>query len=89
MSSESLSEMTDEERTSYWNEKVSSELVGKTITAVRYFHQHESDFEGWSKRPVQIELDNVYVLIPMMDDEGNDGGSIATNIESLTTIPVL
>ena len=30
----------------------------------------------WFKRPVVIHLDNDTMLIPSMDDEGNDGGSL-------------
>ena len=30
----------------------------------------------WFKRPVVIHLDNDTMLIPSMDDEGNDGGAL-------------
>jgi len=43
----------------------------------------------WYKRPVAICLDNKYWLIPMMDDEGNDGGAISTTFDDLGTIPVI
>jgi hypothetical protein len=81
--------MSEEDRTKYWENLIADELVGRKIVSVRYWTQAEADFEDWYQRPVQIELDNGYVLIPMRDDEGNDGGSIATNIEALPTIPVL
>ena len=89
MSSENLSEMSEEDRTKYWEDLVASELVGRKIVSVRYWTQAEVDFEDWYQRPVQIELDNGYILVPLRDDEGNDGGSIGTNIEALPTIPVL
>ena len=43
----------------------------------------------WYKKPIAICLDNRHWLIPMMDDEGNDGGSIQTTISELQTIPVI
>ena len=89
MPKKALSEMSKEERTKHWEGLVASKLVGRKIVSVRYWTQTEVDLQDWHQRPVQIELDNGYVLIPMRDDEGNDGGSIGTNIEGLNTIPVL
>ena len=43
----------------------------------------------WYKTPIAIQLDNRIWLIPMADDEGNDGGSISTNIENLQIIPTI
>ena len=43
----------------------------------------------WYKTPVAIQLDNKEWLIPMSDDEGNDGGSISTTIKGLPCIPVI
>ena len=43
----------------------------------------------WYKKPIAICLDNRDWLIPTMDDEGNDGGSISTTIKELGTIPVI
>ena len=43
----------------------------------------------WHKRPIAIQLDNKYWLIPMMDDEGNDGGAMCTTFKNLSTIPVI
>ena len=44
---------------------------------------------GWYKRPITLELDDDTILIAQMDDEGNDGGAIYTNIKELQTIPVI
>ena len=41
----------------------------------------------WSSRPIEITLSNGVLLVPTQDDEGNNGGSIATNITELPTIP--
>jgi len=43
----------------------------------------------WYKRPIAIQLDGKYWLVPMMDDEGNDGGAMSTTFEDLSVIPVI
>ena len=43
----------------------------------------------WYKKPCAIQLDNKYWLVPMQDDEGNDGGAISTTFKDLRTIPVI
>ena len=48
-----------------------------------------SERKWWSKSPVVIELDDGIHLIPMSDDEGNDAGAIATNLDDLPIIPPL
>ena len=49
----------------------------------------EMDDWMWYKTPIAIQLDNKVWLIPMADDEGNDGGSISTTIKGLPCIPVI
>ena len=44
---------------------------------------------GWSKRPIQILLNNGVWLTITQDDEGNNGGAIHTNIKKLEIIPVI
>tara|TARA_R100001086_G_scaffold177325_1_gene97951 strand:- start:7875 stop:8129 length:255 start_codon:yes stop_codon:yes gene_type:complete len=73
----------------YWTKLISKHLVGKTITKVEYIGDDEMEENMWYKKPVAIQLDNRHWLIPMMDDEGNDGGSIQTTISELQTIPVI
>lgn len=73
----------------YWTEKIAKHLVGKKITKVEYMTRHEMEDNMWYKRPIAIQLDNKYWLVPMMDDEGNDGGAISTTFTDLGTIPVI
>lgn len=74
----------------YWTDKISKKLVGKTITKVGYLSVDETEDRMWYKRPCCIQLDNQYWLIPMADDEGNDGGSVSVSfMKGLTTIPTL
>ena len=78
-----------EEVEKYWTDKISENLIGRKITKVEYIDDKEMEDNMWYKRPVAICLDNKYWLIPMMDDEGNDGGAISTTFDDLGTIPVI
>jgi hypothetical protein len=73
----------------YWTEKINKELLGRKITKIEYLTQKELDDNMWDKSPIAIELDNRIWLVPMADDEGNDGGSISTNIKNLPIIPTI
>jgi hypothetical protein len=64
-------------------------LIGKKIKEVRYMTVGEVKKFMWNCRSVVIIFEDGTYLIPSCDDEGNDGGSIFTNIESLPTIPVI
>ena len=63
----------------YWTNKARKALVGKTITNVYYVSDKEAHDSMWYKKPVAIQLDNKYWLVPISDDEGNDGGAIRNN----------
>ena len=58
-----------------WTETAWTVLKGRTIEDVRYMTQKEADAEGWSKRPLVMFLDSGDWIVPMQDDEGNNGGS--------------
>ena len=73
----------------HWTEKIAKNLVGKKITKVEYLPTEELEDSGWYKRPIAIQLDGGHWLVPMMDDEGNDGGAISTTFKDLETIPVI
>ena len=64
-------------------------LVGKKITDIRYMTVEEADEYMWDKRPVIIELDHTDLISPQADDEGNNGGALATTFEKLPLIPTL
>ena len=66
-----------------WMIQASKVLRDKTIV------KGEAEQNGWSKRPLCIYLHDGTWLVPMSDDEGNDGGSLATTHEDLPTIPVM
>ena len=73
----------------YWTDLISKHLVGRRITKVEYIGDDEMQENMWYKKPIAIQLDGTHWLIPMMDDEGNDGGAIQTTISELETIPVI
>lgn len=50
-------------------------VIGKKIKEVRRLLPEELDAFGWTKSPMVFELDNGTVIIPMTDDEANDGGA--------------
>ena len=72
-----------------WELRISEHLIGRTITKVEYLYDSEMKDEMWYKKPCAIQLDNKYWLVPMQDDEGNDGGAISTTFKDLRTIPVI
>ena len=73
----------------YWTDLVAEHLVGKKITKVEYLPEEEMKDAMWHKRPIAIQLDGGHWLVPMMDDEGNDGGAMSTTFKDLGTIPVI
>ena len=71
-----------------WEADIAKHLVGKTIDKIEYLSEKEAKDVGWYKRPLCIKLSDGTWIMPMQDDEGNDGGAIATSIKELPTIPV-
>jgi len=64
--------MTEKEHT-----KIAKDLlVGKTIKDVVYLSTNDANHSRWFVRPVMIIFDDKSVIIPMRDDEGNDGGAL-------------
>lgn len=59
-----------------WQNHAHKKLASKTIMRVRYMDDEEMETMGWYKRPIVIELSDNSLLIPQMDDEGNDGGAM-------------
>lgn len=72
-----------------WAEKIKKLLVGKKIVDVCYMTDAEAKDSGWDFKPIQIKLDNGSWLTPVQDDEGNDGGSLFTNVKEVPVIPTM
>ena len=81
--------MSKDKTTDRWEKKISSELVGKTIAKIEYLSPKEGEEMMWYKLPLAIIFTDGSWIFPMADDEGNDGGPLATSIEGLETIPVM
>ena len=79
----------DQKIRNLWTRRVEKALLGKKITKIEYLPNEEAKRYDWYKVPIAIQLDNKYWLVPMADDEGNDGGAISTNIKDIPVIPVI
>ena len=81
--------MDDKKLIKKWQKDIEKSLVGRRIIGVEYLTDKEMKENLWYKRPIVLILDDGNWLMPMADDEGNDGGAIATSYEKLRTIPVI
>ena len=72
-----------------WEKRITKCLVGRKIIQTRYLTIKESEHCGFHHQPLVIILDNGEWLMPMSDDEGNDGGAMSTSYDELSTIPVM
>ena len=76
--------------TEVWNIKARELLLGKRIIKVEYMETREAENTDWNARSVRIVLDDGTNILPMMDDEGNNGGALWLGNEGLDTVlPVL
>ena len=62
--------------TKMWNKTANDLLLGKKIIKVEYMGNEEAKNAMWDNRPVRIILDDGTNILPMADDEGNDGGAL-------------
>jgi hypothetical protein len=76
--------------TKIWNETANKLLLGKRIIKVEYMGSKEAENTMWHNRPVRIILDDGTNILPMSDDEGNDGGALwLGNKNKEDVLPVL
>ncbi len=69
--------------------KLTEAFVGRKITGVRFMSTKEMADLDWSYRPIIIELEGGGFLFSLADDEGNNGGALATHLGDLPTVGVL
>lgn len=81
--------MTDFEVEEKWTLDAQALLVGKKVVDVRYMTEAEAEESMWYSRPIIIVFDDGTYLIPMADDEGNNGGSLFTSSVTMPVIPVI
>ena len=73
-----------------WEKEISEFLVGKTIKKIEYLTKKEGEEMGWNQLPLVIIFTDGSWIYPMADDEGNNGGALATSSDELLgTIPVM
>ena len=70
-----------------WTKRAKKLLLGKKIVKVEYLPESEAEDMMWSSRPVVFMLDDGTWIMPMADDEGNNGGALAVGPDE--TLPVL
>ena len=76
--------------TKIWNKTANDLLLNKKIIKVEYMGTKEAEDTMWHNRPVRIILDNGTNILPMTDDEGNDGGALwLGNKDGENVLPVL
>tara|TARA_R100000808_G_C2121037_1_gene132338 strand:- start:349 stop:594 length:246 start_codon:yes stop_codon:yes gene_type:complete len=64
--------MTEKEHT-----KIAKDLlVGKKIKEVIYLSSFDADQMLWDRRSIMIIFEDGSSIIPMSDDEGNNGGAL-------------
>ena len=84
-----MNKTTEDLTTKGWEKRISKLLVNRKIVEVRYLNSEEAENFGWSNHPIVMILDNGHWILPMQDDEGNNGGAMATSFEEEPTIPVI
>ena len=76
--------------TKIWNKTANDLLLNKKIIKVEYMGTKEAEDTMWHNRPVRIILDDGTNILPMSDDEGNDGGALwLGNKDREDILPVL
>ncbi len=72
-----------------WVERVAQRLIGRKITSVLYLPAGQAEEMDWCRRPIVLELDDGSFIYPLKDEEGNDGGVLATSYEELPVVPCI
>ena len=65
----------------YWKERANDLLLNKKIVAVEWMTEDESENIGLYSRPVCLKLNDGTWIVPMRDDEGNDGGALSISAD--------
>jgi hypothetical protein len=58
-----------------WEEKARKLFEGKKIVSVRYMTKQEAEENDIEARPLCFKLDDGTIVIPLSDDEANNGGA--------------
>ena len=72
-----------------WIEAIRKSIVGKKVAGITYMTEAQAEENLWYSRPVVIIFDDGSYIIPLSDDEGNNGGALASSDGELPIIPVM
>ena len=72
-----------------WEKDINDKLRGKTIMGCRYMTEKEMEDHMWNKKALAIMFTDGTTIYASADDEGNEAGSIFTNIKELPIIPTI
>ena len=71
-----------------WHEKANKVFLGRKIVKVEWMSDREMNDQYWYNRPICLLLDDGTWIYPMADDEGNNGGALATTSKVEGVFPV-
>ena len=61
----------------FWINKANELLLNKKIVKISWQTETESnENHGWHNRAIQLHLDDGTMIVPQMDDEGNNAGAL-------------
>ena len=74
-----------------WIDLAKHYLLNKRIVDIEYLDDETKEDYMWYSKPVVLILDDGSKLIPMQDDEGNDGGAFCyiSREKQEHTLPVI
>ena len=76
-----------------WGAHVEKHMVGATILDIHYMSEADTEESGWYSSPVIFRMQkpngDIFFMFPMSDDEGNNGGAMATTLPEIDTVPVI
>lgn len=74
-----------------WQTVATRHLLGRKIVAIRWMTPEEQKAMGWDHAAVVLILDNLMMIWPSADDEGNDAGALFGNDRNGNdvTLPVI
>jgi hypothetical protein len=79
----------EQELIKQWEADVNKAIAGKRIVQCRYMNEKEMNHYMWDKKGIILILEGGITLLASADDEGNNAGSIFTNLKELPTIPTI
>lgn len=61
----------------YWTDRLSAQLVGKTIVQVRYSGKDAAEQSNWVEQGIELVLSDGTVLVPLANNEASAPGALS------------